>query len=47
MERRKLCDGTDVPPYVFSWTACFFFLCVCVFSSSSSLGVWGCGRGAF
>ena len=31
MGRRKLCDGTDVLPYIFSWTACFFssvFRCV-------------------
>ena len=34
MERRKLCDGTDVLPYIVSWTAWFFFVyfvCVCFF----------------
>ena len=41
MERRKLCDRTDVLPYI-------FFPGLRVFSSSLlSLGVWGCGRGAF
>ena len=44
LERRKLCDGTDVLPYIFSWTACFFFV---FFFILLSLGVWGCGRGAF
>ena len=30
MERRKLCDGTDMLPYILSWTASFVF-CVCFF----------------
>ena len=45
MERRKLCNGTDVLPYIVSWTACFFLfiLCVCVFFFFFFLevcGVW-------
>ena len=41
MERRKLRYGTDVLPYIFPGPRFFFFF------SSSSLGVWGCGRVRF
>ena len=54
MERRNLCDGTNVLPYIVSWTACFlcfvfffsspFFRCVCVCVCG---GGGGGDRGAF
>ena len=37
MERRKLCDGTDVLPYIF-FLDCMFFCCF--FLLLLSLGVW-------